>query len=121
MKVVTVPPPVKVLVPTGRAEGGSTLSERVVTFALFLRQCIKMNDIFKRGPKNARTYKRLCAIFESVIPEQTEISFSDDDFLNVKASVDMATWLTAEINAAYVPFYDAVDAVKDIPNPDGKK
>ena len=100
MKVVTAPPPVKVLVPTGRADGGSTLSEREVTFALFLRQCIKMNDMFKRGPKNARAYKNLCEILESVTPEQKDLSFGDDDFLKVKASVDGATWMTAEINAA---------------------
>ena len=121
MKVLAIPAPVKATIPVGQAQGGAILSEREVTFPRFLRECIKMNDVFKTGPKNARTYKSLCEILDAVTPEQIEISFGDDDFLKIKASVDRASWMTPEINAAYVPFYDAVDAVKDIQNPDGKK
>ena len=42
-------------------------------------------------------------------------------FAKVKVCVDGALWMTAEINAAYVPFYDAVDAVKDVPNSNSGK
>jgi hypothetical protein len=121
MKVLAIPAPVKATIPVGQAQGGAILSEREVTFPRFLRECLKMNDMFKRGPKNARSYMSLCAILEAVTPEQTEISFGDEDFAKVKVCVDGALWMTAEINAAYVPFYDAVDAVKDVPNSNSGK
>ncbi len=118
MQVLTIPPDVtKVPTQIRGPQGLVGVVERDYSFAFFLMEALKMNELFHKGSVNARLFNKLMTILESVEADQKEIQFEDEDFKKVKDSVAQADWATSTMNRAFIPFYDAVDAVKNVPNP----
>lgn len=110
MKVITVPAPVIIELPKLEGQAIHTVKESRTIFQ-FLEECFSMNTLFSKGHVNALLYIKLNKILKES-EEKTEIWFEDEDFKKVLASTAGASWLTAKINAAYIPFYDAVEQAR---------
>lgn len=107
MKVVTVPAPVEIEVPRRGDDGRLAYEKETTTIVKFLEQCFNMYEPFSKGHVNARLYMKLIRVIKGA-EDKPEIWFEDDDFKKVLDSTKDASWVTTKINAAYLPFYDAV-------------
>ena len=113
MKVIDIPEEVEVKYRVKTSEGSIEQRKEKVKFTKFLSDCCDMYQAFAKGPKMARQYGKIMDKIESVNGDKS-VSFEDSDFEVVKGAVENASWITPDINRAYVPFYDAVDKAQDV-------
>ena len=85
-----------------------------VSFYGFLKSCLGMYEKFRKGPEMGRKYDKVMIVVEVAEEAKTaEIMFEDERLELLKGAVDDSSWQTNDINRAYLPYYDAVDAVVD--------
>lgn len=111
MRVITTPSPVKIELP--RVTGKTVdFVDSEVSFQTFLQECLDSYDIFSKGHVNALLYAKLSKIITDSDKKTGELWFEDEDFKKLEAAVSVAKWITPKINAAYIPFYEAVKTAR---------
>ena len=115
--------PVVIHVATKNATTGAIrMVEEKMPFKDFLKACLAGYEKFKTGPEMGRLYARIRGLVDKMTDKQRQVDFETEDFKMIKACVALAGWLSPDINADLVPFYDVVDAAFDpAKNGDGKK
>jgi hypothetical protein len=107
MKVVTIPQDVRVSFPRKTAAGIEYVDEER-GISVFLKQAVDSHQPFSKGHVNALTYQKLIKVIDGITPESAEIWFEDEDFKKLQEAIGTVEWITPAINAAYIPFYEAV-------------
>ncbi len=111
MKVTMIPPDVQVEIPRLKGEAVVEVHE-FRSFKRFLQQAIDHYEPFAKGHVNALLYQKLTNVIDAADVAKGEIWFEDADFLKLQEAVASAQWLSAKMNAAFLPFYEAIKAAR---------
>lgn len=107
MRVVKIPEPVTVEI--ARKIGGVIeFQMESRTFQTFLQTSLDTFDIFSKGHVNALMYAKLTKIVSGADLSKGEIWFEDEDFKKVEAAAEAAPWISPKMNAAFIPFREAL-------------
>ena len=108
MHSVTIPAPVNVVIRGQKKE---------ITFLAFFKELIRNHGDFAQGEDMARRYDRLMKIAEAAEKEGkvvVSLQFMDEDFVHIKNAKKNSSWISPDVNRAYIPFYDALNNASEV-------
>lgn len=112
MKVIDIPDPVEV--ENTKLVGNEIREEKeTVTFLQFLEYALDGYGELAKSPKMIRQYDAIMKVIEAINGEK-QIQFRPDDFTVINSAVDARNWGRPKLGRAYLPFYAAVEAAKDV-------
>ena len=112
-KVVDIPESVTLPVSLMLDEYETLKKGQNIGFVRFLTMACQQYKKFAQGPEMARQYQQIRDVIDGVNGEKS-ICFGESDFAVVNAAVQESDWGSPDLNAAFIPFYAAVEKVQDV-------
>lgn len=120
VKIIAVPPPVKIK--SRQLIGGRLIQiEETITLKQFVEECCEPHKPFRNGPKGAYNYGKIMQAFEKA---NGTVELDEELYRMLKPAVENPEWASASVNSAYYEggFYaailDAKDKAQEQPKPE---